>query len=56
MMLLWLFDVCLDGLIRERKAKLGNGVQKWSLAVKYDDDTVLFVENEEDLQKVVSVL
>ncbi len=60
----WLFNVYMDGVIREMKAKVGEvGVKmfaagrKWMLnSILFADDTVLLIaENETDLQNLVSV-
>jgi len=58
----WLFNIYMDGVIREMKAKVGgtgvnlsvNGV-KWVHNTIFADDTALIAESEEDLQKLVNV-
>ncbi len=59
----WLFNLYMDGVIREMKAKVGDvGVEmcvnggKWVLnTILFADDTVLIAEYESDLQKVINV-
>ncbi len=59
-----LFDIYMDGVMREMKGKVGEvGVimhaegRKWVLnSILFADDTVLIAENESDLQNLVSVL
>ena len=57
----WLFNIFMDGCMREMKAKVGkigarlklNGVD-WSVtACLFTDDTVLLAESERELQRVV---
>ena len=58
----WLFNVYMDGVIREMKAKVGKvgakmeleGENWWMVTSLFADDTVLFAESERELQKVVS--
>jgi len=58
----WLFNLFMDGVVREMKAKVGNvGVEmsidksKWKLnTILFADDTVLLAESEKDLQKLVN--
>ena len=58
----WLFNIYMDGVIREMKAKIGDvGVSmsvdggKWCVnTILFADDTVLIAESEKDLQKLVS--
>ncbi len=60
----WLFNIYMDGVMREIKGKAGKvGVRmytegrKWVLnSIPFADDTVLIAENESDLQKLVTVL
>ncbi|MCP5003018.1 MAG: hypothetical protein GY941_03575 [Planctomycetes bacterium] len=57
----WLFNVYMDGCIREMKARVGDigvGLQLdgvgWSLVASlFADDTVLMAESERELQRVV---
>ncbi len=59
----WLFNIYMDGVMREMKGKVGEvGVRayvegrKWLLnSILFADDTVLIAENESDLQNLVSV-
>ncbi len=56
----WLFNIYMDGVMREMKGKVGEvGVRmyaegrKWVLhSIFFADDTVLIAENESDLTKV----
>ena len=57
----WLFNIFMDGCMREMKAKAGkagarlklNGMV-WSMAAcLFADDTVLLAESERELQRVV---
>ena len=58
----WLFNVYMDGVIREMKAKSGvlgaklmNEESEWRMITSlFADDTVLFAESEEELQRVVN--
>ena len=58
----WLFNVYMDGVIREMKAKSGNVGAKmledenewWMITSLFADDTVLFAESEQELQRVVN--
>ena len=58
----WLFNVYMDGVIREMKAKSGGVGAKmmeegneWCMITSlFADDTALFVESEQELQRVVS--
>jgi len=60
-MLPWLFNLFMDGVVREVKARAGDvGIElcmdeaKWKLnTLLFADDTVLVAENERDLQKLV---
>ncbi len=56
----WLFNIYMDGVMREMKGKVGVRMyaegRKWVLnSILFADDTVLIAENESDLQKLVSV-
>ncbi len=59
----WLFNICMEGVMREMKGKVGEvGVRmyaegrKWVLnSILFADKTVLIAENESDLQKLVTV-
>ncbi len=59
----WLFNIYMDGVMREVKGKVGevgvklyNEKRKWVLnSILFADDTMLIAENENDLQKLVSV-
>ncbi len=59
----WLFNIYMDGVMREMKGKVGEvGVRmyaegrKWVLnSVLFANDTVLIAENESDLQSLVCV-
>ncbi len=59
----WFFNLCLDGVTREMKAKVGDvGVEmcvndgKWMLnTILFADNTFLLAKYENDLQKVVNV-
>ncbi len=63
-MSLWLFNIYMDGVIREVKGKVGEvGVRmydegrKWVLnSILFADDTVLIAESESDLQNLVNIL
>ncbi len=57
----WLFNIFMDGCMREAKAKVGkigtglklNGVD-WSVtACPFADDTMLLTESERELQRVL---
>ncbi len=56
----WLFNICMDGCMREMKCKVINAGAKlrfnrevWSVeAYLFADDTVLLAESEGDLQRV----
>ena len=58
----WLFNLYMDGVIREMKAKSGGVGAKmmeegneWCMITSlFADDTVLFAESEQELQRVVS--
>ncbi len=58
----WLFNVFMDGVVREMKAKIGNlGEEmstddtKWKLnTMLFTDDTVLLAKSEKDLQRLVN--
>ena len=58
----WLFNVYMDGVIREMKAKSGgvgakmleDGNEWWMITSLFADDTVLFAESEKELQRVVN--
>ncbi len=55
----WLFNILMDGCMREMKAKVGkpgarlklNGVNWSAAACLFADDTVLLVESERKLQR-----
>jgi len=57
----WLFNVYMDGVIREMKAKLGKvgaklnveGEDWWLITSLFADDSVLMAESEKELQKIV---
>ena len=59
----WLFNLYMDGVIREMKARAGNvGVElctngdKWVVnTILFADDTVLIAKSENELQKLVGV-
>ncbi len=59
----WLFNIFMDGCMREMKCKVGNAGAKlrlngevWSVVTcLFADDTVLLAESEGDLQRVVNV-
>ncbi len=59
----WLFNIYMDGVMREMKGKVGevgiklyNEGRKWVLnSILFADDTVLIAENESDIQNLVSV-
>ncbi len=59
----WLFNIYMDGVIREMKGKVGGvGVRMFDEGRKcvlnsilFADDTVLIAENESDLQNLFSV-
>ena len=62
-MSLWLFNIYMDSVIREMKAKVcdvgvkmcGNG-SKWVLnTIMFADNTDLIAASENDLQKLVNV-
>ncbi len=58
----WLFNIFMDGVIREIKAKIVNiGIEmridnaKWKISTKlFADDTVLLAESEKNLQKLIN--
>ncbi len=58
----WLFNIFMDGVIREMKAKIVNlGIEmsidnaKWKISnMLFADDTVLLAESERDLKKLVN--
>ena len=59
----WLFNIYMDGVVREMKAKIGKrqgakllqGKEEWWLVASlFADDTVLLAESKEELQKVVN--
>ena len=59
----WLFNIYMDGVLREMKANVGGvGVEmcvnggNWVLnTILFADDTALIAENERDLQKLVNM-
>ncbi len=59
----WLFNLYMDGVVREMKAKVGEvGVEmcvngaKWVLnTILFADDTVLIAKSESELQEMVNV-
>ncbi len=59
----WLFNIFMDGCMREIKCRVGNAGAKlrlngefWSVVTcLFADDTVLLAESEGDLQRVVNV-
>ncbi len=61
-MLPWLFNIFMDGCMKEMKCKVGNAGAKlrlngedWSVVTcLFVDDTVLLAESEGDLQRVVN--
>ncbi len=63
-MSLWLFSIYVDGCIREMKVRVRDlsarlsvrGVEQPWVAGLYADDTVLFAESEEVLQRIVDEL
>ncbi len=60
----WLFNIYIDGVMREVKGKVGkvevrmcDEGRKWVLnSVLFADDTVLIAESESDLQNLVNVV
>ncbi len=62
MMSPWLFSVFMDGCMKEMKAKVRNegaelrlnGEDQSVITLLFSDDTVLLVESEGDLQRVVN--
>ena len=59
----WLFNLYMDGVIREMKARAGNvGIElctngdKWLVnTILFADDTVLIAKSESELQRLVGV-
>jgi len=58
----WLFNIYMDGVIREMKAKSGGlgaklgigNARWWMIASLFADDTALFAESERELQRIVN--